>query len=231
MKTAIITGGASGIGEATVKLFQETGWKTIILDIQDPKDEKSEYVYCDVKNAQQVTEAFSKLATPDVVVHSAGVYKAATLDESSADEIAETCRVNLEGTIYVNQSAVAKMRDREGVIVNISSALALISDPTSPVYSATKAAIVSLTKTLAQTYAPAIRINAVLPGPVDTPLLRKAFDANEDLDNYKKLNPLQRFAIAEEIAQAILFLIENKYCTGTILQVDGGEGSTSMYSS
>jgi NAD(P)-dependent dehydrogenase (short-subunit alcohol dehydrogenase family) len=230
MKRALVTGGSSGIGQAVASMFKELKWQVIVLDKDAPKNDTDTFYQVDIQNGKDIENIFANVGSLDAVVHCAGVYNNTPLDKSDVDEIARICRTNLEGTAYVNRAAIKNMKSSGGVIINISSALALVPEPDSAMYCATKAGIVHLTRALAQAYAPKIRVNAVLPGPVDTPMLRNAFSTNEELEAYKNLNPLKRFAKPEEIAHAVRFLVENKYTTGTLLQVDGGEGSTSIYS-
>jgi len=125
------------------------------------------------------------------------------------------------------------IRKSKGNIINISSAIGIAPEPGSPAYCATKAAIVMLTKCMAQEYAAGgVRVNVILPGPIDTPLLRRVLSSDEAIHKYAELNPMRKIGKPEDVANVAAFLAsdEASYVTGGIYSVDGGESSSSRYS-
>ena len=230
MKRVIITGGSSGIGAATAYLLSNN-FEVVILDKHEPESEYK-FIQVNVTNGDSIKEAFSKLTNVDAVIHAAGIYIPEKLTDMSDEAIKKQIETNFTGTALLNKYAL-KQLSKGGVLVNISSALAEATDPGSPIYGATKAAINMLTKSLAQQYASqGIRINSVLPGPIDTPMLRDAFSNHEEYNEYIKLNPMKRVGTPQEVAKLIQFLISEdaSYITGACIPIDGGEASASVYS-
>lgn len=230
MKKAIITGGSSGMG-AAIAVELRHKYEVVVFDLNGSAEDRN-FRKVDVTNGDAVRAAFEKEGDVAVVVNAAGVYIPSELIEMHDADIQKQINVNLLGTSLVNKYALRCMSEG-GVIINISSALGIVPEPESPVYCATKAGINMLTKALAQRYAPkGIRINAVLPGPVDTPLLRRAFADEQSFAQYEATNLMGRVGQPSEVAKLVTYLVSDDagFITGVCIPIDGGESSSSLYS-
>jgi len=234
----LITGGASGIGRATALLFVQEGAKVAILDRTSDAvravaaEVRGTPVPADVADPASVAAAVNQAATAmgglDGVVNAAGIFSAAGLAETSAALFAQTLAVNLTGTFLVVQAAAPLLQKAGGgTIVNIGSGVGITpTGPGSTAYVASKGGVIAMTKALAAELAPAIRVNVVCPGAVETPMtasfLRNAQGAVDPA--IANRYALRRAADANEIAAAILFLTsdESSFVTGITLPVDGG---------
>ncbi|MBI4020430.1 MAG: SDR family oxidoreductase [Candidatus Aenigmarchaeota archaeon] len=231
-KTALITGGSKGIGRAIAQRFLAEGANVIIFDIEKPQY-KIEFYQVDISKEEQIENAFRQIKKLDILVNNAGVYFQAPIEKTAKEQLDKIVDVNLKGTYLMCKHAIPLIVKSKGNIVNISSGLGIVPEPESPAYCSTKAAIIMLTKCMAQEYASkGVRVNAVLPGPIDTPLLRGAFHPQKELDEYAKLNPMKRIGKPEEVANVAVFLAsdEASYVTGGLYSVDGGESASSLYS-
>lgn len=232
-QTILITGGSSGIGEAIAKLFIKEGAKVIIFDIQKSKIKNVNFIKVDIRDEYQIIKAFKKINKLDVLVNNAGVYLQKKINKISEKELNIVVDTNLKGTCLMCKHAIDLIKKNRGSIINISSGLGVVPEPESPVYCATKSAIIMLTKSLAQEYAKfGLRINAILPGPIDTPMLRKEFKTKKELEKYAKMNPMKKIGKTEDVAKVALFLAskqDSKYVTGGLYSVDGGESTSSLY--
>lgn len=231
-KTALITGGSKGIGRAIAERFIREGASVIILDIEKPAF-PSEYHEADISKEVDIIRAFSGIPTLDILINNAGVYSLGSLEDTKKEQLDRMVDINLKGTFLVSKHSIPLIRKTKGNIVNVASVLGTTPDPLSAAYCASKAGVVMLTKCMAQQYAgEGIRVNAVLPGPIDTPLLRASFKRKEDAERSAKKNPMKRIGTPEEVANVVLFLAseEAAYVTGGLYSVDGGESSSSVYS-
>lgn len=243
-KVAVMTGAGSGIGRETARLFASEGARVIVADIDEQggnetvsliKDSGSEalFVRTDVTDVQQVDEAINtaveRFGRLDIAFANAGYCgPGLPLVDCPDEHIARTITVNLFGVIYTCRSAARKMIELggNGCIVSTASVFGLVGQAEQPIYVATKFGIVGLTQCLAMEVATkGIRVNAVAPGVVETPLagdldaiprLREYFDA---------CIPLGRVGMPLDVANAVAFLCsdEASWITGTTLAVDGGE--------
>lgn len=232
----IVTGGGSGIGLATGKRFAASGFRVGLLDVDEAAlrrswaQDEALTVPCDVTDRASVTDAVGliveRLGTPDVLVNSAGIYRAAPALEISDADFDALFAVNVRGTFIPSQVVAGHMaKSGGGAIVNVSSVAAYEATNVNVAYAATKGAVSALTRGMAVSLAPhGIRVNAVAPGPIATPM-----GAAATPDPAREARMLQRvlsgrFATPEDVAQAIAYLADptSAYITGHILNVDGG---------
>ncbi len=230
-KVAVITGGASGIGKASGLRFSKAGARVVLADIQDGAEVAKEaggiFVRTDVTKEGQVKvlmeAAVSEYGKLDIVVNNAGIGVGNEIKDITEEEIDRLLNVNTKGVLWVMKHAVPHISDR-GSIINTSSYAGLASFPSYGSYCASKSAVVGLTKTAALELAPrGIRVNAVCPGTIDTPLNEgPATEVELALASY--MHPLRRVGQAEEVAALFHFLAsdESSYITGVAIPIDGG---------
>lgn len=225
----VITGAASGIGKRTAQLFAAEGAKLGLLDLDRDGVEKMARDVNGVGHAVDITDdaavdaAINRIADNlggiDGLVNAAGIMITGPLADMPAARFRKVVEVNLTGTYIVTRACVPWLaKSPRSTIVNIGSAQGLLPNaPGHTAYAASKGAVVNISRALAAELAPAIRVNCICPGMVDTPMA-EGFKAN--VGNYA----LKRLADPEEIARAILFLTssEASYVTGATLAVDGG---------
>lgn len=239
-RRALVTGGASGIGFACAQHIRAGGGRIALLDCDAEALEKAAArmrVYgalCDVADAEAVADAVSgasaALGGPvDVLINAAGVYRVAPAIELEISDWDRVLEVNLRGSFLVARAVARVLIDAgcRGSIVNLASTAALRVDATEPAahYNASKAGIVSLTQQLAVEWAPhGIRVNAVCPGVIDTPMLRMMDDREAGEAYLRSGVPLQRLGTPHEVASCVAFLASDQasYVTGVALTVDGG---------
>ncbi|MEA3343017.1 MAG: SDR family oxidoreductase [archaeon] len=231
-KDALITGGSSGIGKAIALRYIREGAKVIVFDVAKP-DYEAEFYQVDVSCEEQIKKAFCRVKKLDVLINSAGIYFQAPVEETDNNALDRIVDVNLKGTYLMNKYALPLIKKSKGNIINISSGLGIVPEAGSPAYCSTKAAVIMLTKCMALRYAPdGVRVNAVLAGPIDTPLLRNAFSSEDEIKKYAGMNPMKRIGRPREVANVALFLAsdEASYVTGGLYSVDGGESAYGFFS-
>jgi meso-butanediol dehydrogenase / (S,S)-butanediol dehydrogenase / diacetyl reductase len=226
-KTVVVTGGSSGIGAAAVARFCREGCNVTDLS----RHPSPGGIACDVGDLAQIEAAFAQIGRPDVVVNNAGVsFRHGALD-ITPDEWQQVLRTNLTGVFNVAQVAGRLMLDggdagrgAGGVIINVASTNALVGHPFYADYNATKAAVLALTRSLALEWAPTVRVNAVCPGYVMTPM-QEAEYTPEMIAQVNAKIPLGRHARPEELAALLAFMAcdEAAYMTGSAVVMDGGE--------
>ena len=224
-KVALITGGSNGIGKAIAQRFLDEGAKVIIFDIEKP-DYNVYFYEVDISNEEQIKKAFEEINGLDIVVNNAGIYFQASVEETLKEQLDKIIDVNFKGAYLISKYALPLIKKNKGNIINISSVAGIIPYAESPAYCSTKAGIIMLTKCMAKEYAAqGVRVNAILPGPIDTPLLRKVFPSEEEIQKYAELNPMKRIGKPQEVANVAAFLAsdEASYVTGGLYSVDGGE--------
>jgi meso-butanediol dehydrogenase/(S,S)-butanediol dehydrogenase/diacetyl reductase len=243
-KRVLITGGASGIGAATAARFLEEGSKVCVLD-RDPEANKkikkelptvTAALNADVTNLDQVKSAFAEaihaMGGVDVLINNAGISIRHNFLDITPEEWHKVLAVNLTGVFYVAQTAARHMIEQgAGVILQTASTNGITGYPYYADYNATKAAVIELTKSMALELAPKIRVNAVAPGYVLTPMQRAEYtDAMLDAVNQKV--PLRRHAQPEEVAALFAFLASDdaQFITGAIYTIDGAETAGALAS-
>ncbi|MGO3147146.1 MAG: SDR family NAD(P)-dependent oxidoreductase [Leucobacter sp.] len=226
---AIVTGGCGGIGLSTAKALVAEGYRVLALDqqVQDLSSSHVEVAQCNVQNRLSVRETLANVLGDDtvsVLVNSAGVYRPDSFAEATDSDFDLMFGVNVKGTFVVSQE-VLKYMTSGASIVNISSVAAHNSTEENPVYGATKGAISAMTRGMAVSLAEAgIRVNAVAPGPINTPMGMNAAADPVYRDRMLARVSSRRFAEPEDVVYAILALIDPRasYITGHELPVDGG---------
>ncbi|WP_437833543.1 SDR family NAD(P)-dependent oxidoreductase (plasmid) [Niallia taxi] len=237
-KVAIVTGGASGIGLATVKAFLDKGAKVVLADYnaeagaaveKDLKETYENVLFVKANVAEEsevenlVAEAVKHFGKLDIIFNNAGVGVQKPTHELTAEEYKRVIAINQDGVFYGAKYAIREMlKTGGGSIINTSSILGSVGEPTSIPYAASKGAVNQITKSLALEYADrSIRVNAVAPGFIESGMVSK--EALGDFyDGLVAKHPIGRLGNPEEIAHAVVFLAENDFVTGTTIFVDGG---------
>ena len=223
-KRVVVTGGTSGIGEATSRRFLDEGARVVSIAIDDAEGN----IVCDVTDGEQVERAFARvdeiLGGVDVLVANAGISIRKPFLEIREEDWRRVLDVNLTGVFLCAQQAARRMD--EGVILMTASTNGLSGHPFYADYNASKAGVILLAKTMARELAPKIRVNAICPGYVLTPMQRAEY-TDEMLAAVDAGIPLGRHAQPEEIAALFAFLASDdaRYITGAVLPIDGGETS------
>jgi len=231
-RTAVVTGGSSGMGLAIAKKLKSQGIRVYVLDVQAPPEE-FDYFKVDIRKDAEIRQALEQIQRIDILVNNAGVYFEKYLEDTTNEEIDKMVDINIKGTYLMTRNALGKIREAKGCIVTIASCLGIVPELTSPLYCTTKAGLVMLTKCLAQQYATdGVRVNCVLPGPIDTPLLQRSFPDEASAIRCAERIPLRRIGSPEDIASMVAFLVSDEaaYITGGAFPVDGGVSSSSLYS-
>jgi NAD(P)-dependent dehydrogenase (short-subunit alcohol dehydrogenase family) len=239
-KVVLVTGGTSGIGLEAAKQFRDEGAKVVVLGTNEKRLQEAEnalgdtatVLRADLRDPAQIDKAVAEVIEThghiDVVFANAGAGQAAPFDAVTAEQIDEQFSLNVTGLFFTLQKAAPHLR-AGGSIVVTTSFLNAVGAPGLSILSATKAAVRSLVRSVGAELAPrGIRINAVSPGPIDTPFAGKLGIPQEDLkkagESLVASVPLKRAGTAAEVAKAVLFLASDdaSYVTGAELAVDGG---------
>jgi meso-butanediol dehydrogenase / (S,S)-butanediol dehydrogenase / diacetyl reductase len=248
-KRVLITGGASGIGAATAARFLAEGSRVCILDrdakaceaLRQQLPQISEALIADVTDLMQVEAAFADAVRAmdgvDVLINNAGISIRHNFLDITPEEWDKVIAVNLTGVFYVAQTAARHMWQRfsnesgSGVILQTASTNGVMGYPYYADYNATKAGVIELTRSMALELAPRIRVCAVAPGYVLTPMQRAEY-TDAMLDQVNQKIPLRRHALPEEIAALFAFLASDDaaYATGHVYTMDGGETSGGLAS-
>jgi NAD(P)-dependent dehydrogenase (short-subunit alcohol dehydrogenase family) len=236
-KRVLITGGAGGIGRATVVRFLEEGARVVILDvneaacrrIEEDLVELSGTIIADVSDADDVSRAFDELAGRlgglDVLINNAGISLRHSFTDISAQEWRKVMDVNLNGVFFVAQQAARRMLEGTGgVILNMGSTNGLMGYPYYADYNASKAAVIELTRSMALELAPTVRVNAVCPGFILTPMQETEYTPDMQRAFANKV-PLNRLGRPEDVAALFAFLASDDaaFITGQHFVIDGGE--------
>ncbi len=238
---AVVTGGGSGIGRETCLTLAREGAQVVIADVDRrgadetarmiaQKEQEAACEVVDVTSADQVgrlvANTLERFGSIDILVNDAGVHDQAPFCEEPQSMWERMYRVNVLGTALTSQAVVRWMKEHDGgVIVNVASKAGVVGEPGHAAYSASKGAVISLTRAMAIELAPyGIRVNAVCPGPTDTSMLHGAVPTQEGLDDLVAATPLGRLGRPQDIAEAVLYLAspDSSWCTGQALSIDGG---------
>lgn len=220
MKKVLITGGATGIGKATALLFKQKGYDVFITYNQsEPDFDGITKIKCNLENENEIIELFNQIKSIDVLVNNAGISLIKQINDTTAEEYDKIMRINARSYFLCSREAVKLMlKSHSGTIVNVSSMWGQLGASCEIAYSMSKAAIIGLSRSLAQELAPSgITVNCVCPGIIDT-RMNSMFEKSE----LEEEVPIGRLGTAEEVADAIYFLSQNKYITSQILGVNGG---------
>lgn len=235
-KNAIIFGGSSGIGLATAQLLLERGAQVTIADLIPPPDKVhgATWVCCDVRKQPQVETAVTTAAGQENLhwlVYSAGIQRYGTVLTTPMEEYDQVQAVNARGAFLAAKAAIPQMK-QGGSIVVVSSVQALACQNNVAAYAASKGTLEALTRAMAVDHAKdSVRVNSVMPGTVDTPMVRASADSfrgdsslEDILQDWGSSHPMQRVAHPEEVARVIAFLLsdEASFLTGSSYRVDGG---------
>ena len=242
-KIAVITGGGSGIGKAVAVLFAKQHAEVHVMDlneeacnatVQEIKENNGKAVaqVCDVSDQKQVREVFSNIGKVDILVNSAGISHIGNVENTTEADLDRLYNVNIKGVYNCLQAAVSIMKqNKAGVILNLASVAGIIGLADRFAYSMTKAAVYSMTITVARDYIhEGIRCNCISPGRVHTPFvdgyIKKNYQGREDemFEKLSKAQPIGRMAKPEEIAYLILYLCSDEaaFATGCDYPIDGG---------
>jgi NAD(P)-dependent dehydrogenase (short-subunit alcohol dehydrogenase family) len=238
-RKALVTGGASGIGEHTVRVLHNAGAEVIIADLNPEAaqalasslGERASALEMDVASPESVNAAFSSLEKLDILVNNAGIGHVGDLEETSIEDWQRVFRVNVEGVYLVTRAAAPLLlASPHGTIVNIGSVAGLVGVKRRFAYCASKGAVVAMTRQIAADYAGRLRINCVCPGTVDTPFVEGYLEKFHKHEKEKvraeldKRQPVGRLGKPQEIAHLVLYLCsqEAEFVTGSIMTIDGG---------
>jgi NAD(P)-dependent dehydrogenase (short-subunit alcohol dehydrogenase family) len=236
-KTALITGGASGIGEATARVFSDAGAQVLIVDVDQTRAEalaatlpRARAHACDVTNGGQVSKLMSSLDRLDILINNAGIGLVGTIEETTQADFERLWRVNVEGLYLMTQAAMPLLIAAHGVVVNIGSVAGLVGVKRRFAYCATKGAVIALTRQLAVDYPKQIRANCIAPGTVESPFV-EAYLEKYHRDEKERVRaelherqPLGRMGHPEEIAKLALYISSSAadFMNGSVVAIDGG---------
>jgi meso-butanediol dehydrogenase/(S,S)-butanediol dehydrogenase/diacetyl reductase len=241
-KVAIITGSGAGIGKATALLFAREGAKVCCNSVSNTAQDVANqiktsggeaiFVQADVSKEQDamrlVEDTIKNFGKIDILFNNAGIVIGGTIDNTSIEDWDRTMAVNVRGIYLVSKYAIKHLKETKGTIVNNSSSVAFKGVENRAAYTASKGAVLSMTRAMAMDYLKdKIRVNAICPGTTESPSLEKRIRSiggnyNEVKAEYISRQRMGRLGKPEEIAEGVLFLVLNEFCTGVSLLVDGG---------
>lgn len=230
-KVALITGGGSGLGLASAENFLKEGAKVAILDFNPKAQEVADeigalFIQGDVTDPSSIEAAvqatvkeYGKL---DIAVASAGVGGEGDVVTSTVDNWVKTNNIDYDGVFYTNKYAIAQMlkQGNGGAVINLASMFGMVAVPNNIAYSASKGGVINMSRAAGTMYAKdGIRVNAVAPGVIQTPLI-----TDEQVAEYSNLHPMGRVGQPEEVADLITYLASDKaaFITGAVIPIDGG---------
>ena len=229
MKLAVITGGSRGIGAAAVSAFRKQGYEVAFFYASDPAAAQAvaqrtgaQAIRCDVSDASAVEAAFARLGTAQVLVNNAAVSHTGLIQDISPAQWDRLFAVNVRGVYNCVRAALPGMLERQnGCILNVASMWGQVGASCEAAYSATKGAVIALTKALAKELGPSgIRVNCVAPGVILTDMCASV--SPDTLEELAQETPLERNGTPEDVAKAVEALADAKFVTGQVLGVSGG---------
>lgn len=235
-KTAFVTGGSGGIGAAICERFAREGAQVIAADLVqvDELPERVEYLAYDVTDETICQETFARLAerwdTLDILVNAAGIEIEKTIEDTTLEEWNRIFAINVTGMFLTSKYALPLLRKSSGAsVINFGSYDGYIADPKLAAYCATKGAVHALTRAMACDHGPeGIRVNAICPGYVDTPMLKSFFGESGDIESHqqaaREVHPMRTYGTPEDIANLVNWLAsdEARYASGQLWVLDGG---------
>ncbi len=236
-RTALVTGGASGIGEATCRALAGAGASVIVADLDRARATSlastlphAKALILDITDESAVGAAFAALSGLDVLVNNAGIGMVGSIEETGQEDFDRLFRVNVKGAYLVTRAALPLLLAAHGSIVNIGSVAGLVGVKRRFAYCATKGAVVAMTRQLAVDYPTRLRVNCICPGTVDTPFVEAYLEKYHKHEKDKvraELNqrqPVGRLGRPEEIAHLVLYLCspEAEFVQGSVMTIDGG---------
>lgn len=239
MNVVLVTGASSGIGAATAIAFAEAGWSVMAAgrnegrldEVADVSDNISTWAgeLIESEDCEElIAETIDEFDNIDCLVNSAGVLMRGSAEETSDDDWRDTLTVNLDVAFYLSRTALPHLLQAEGSIINISSYWGLKAGERAVAYCASKGGLIMMTRAMALDHAAdGLRINAICPGGVDTPMLAAGADG-DDVDGFLEVvasgSPNGQIASPEDIAALVMFLASDaaRHITGTAIPIDGG---------
>ena len=229
MATVVITGGSRGIGAAAVRLFAQAGHRVYFLYEKEHQAAKqvadaagATAICCDVADGAAVAAAFSQIPNVDILICNAGIVHVGLMSQMSDAQWDRIFDVNVKGIFHcVNAAMPAFLKTHQGCIITVSSMWGQVGASCEAAYSATKGAVIALTKALAQELGPSgIRVNCVAPGVIQTDMCADV--APDIMAGLREQTPVGRLGEPEDVATAMLYLSEAEFVTGQVLPVNGG---------
>ncbi len=236
-RVALVTGGASGIGERTCRVLSAAGAKLLVLDMDLDRAKAlaaelpgSRAIHCDITDEAQVSAAFAGVEKLDILVNNAGIGLVGDVVETELADFQRLFRVNVEGAFLVTKHAVPLLKASHGSMVNIGSVAGLIGVKKRFAYCATKGAIIAMTRQLAVDYPTEFRVNCICPGTVDTPFVEGYLEKHHKHEKaavraqLNQRQPIGRLGRPEEIAHLVLYLVSDEaaFVNGSAVTIDGG---------
>jgi 2-keto-3-deoxy-L-fuconate dehydrogenase len=236
-KVALVTGGASGIGEASGRLFSEAGARVLIVDIDLGRARKvaqelpdAEAFECDITDERRVTALFARIDRLDILFNCAGIGLVGTVEETELTDFQRLFRVNVDGTYLMTKAALPLLKRVRGSVLNMGSVAGMVGVKRRFAYCATKGAVMAMTRQLAVDYPTQIRANCIAPGTIDTPFVEGYLEKyhRDEKDKVRvELNerqPLGRLGRPDEIAKLALYICSPAadFMNGSIVPIDGG---------
>jgi 2-keto-3-deoxy-L-fuconate dehydrogenase len=236
-KTALITGGASGIGEATARIFGGAGARVIVVDIDAQRARACAETIphavafgCDIANEAAVTELFKSVPALDILVNCAGIGHVGNVEETELADLQRLFSVNVCGVHLMTRAALPLLKQVRGSVLNIGSVAGLVGVKRRFAYCATKGAVIAMTRQLAVDYPTEIRANCIAPGTVDSPFVEgylEKYHRHEKEKVRAELNqrqPIGRLGRPDEIAKLALYICSEAadFMHGSVVTIDGG---------
>ena len=236
-KTALVTGGASGIGEAIAKTFSAAGAKLILVDLNRERGDAlaaslpdATFQTCDITGEKAVADLFAPIQALDVLVNCAGIGLVGTVEETALEEFQRIHRVNVEGTFLTTRAALPLLLQGRGSVLNIGSVAGLVGVKRRFAYCSTKGAVIAMTRQLAVDYPKEIRANCIAPGTIDSPFVEgylEKYHRDEKEKVRAELNqrqPVGRLGRPDEVASLALFISSPAadFMHGSVVSLDGG---------